>query len=77
MTAKQYLKEHTEKYVMVTYECGEPIFIAPAFQGRVKVTIERSEAEQWTSLDYSNPMKLSYHRAATGYKGLQWEQITQ
>lgn len=75
MTSKQYLKEHPEKYVLVTREFGEPIFIAPCSLTQINVTDDMHKAEKWTALDNGNIAKLSYHIAATGYKGLAFEQI--
>ncbi len=74
LTAKQYLKLHPEKYVMVTYEFGAPIFIAPCSLMKVNVTDKKESAEQWSSMD-NTPMKLGYHQTVTGYKGLIFEQI--
>lgn len=74
MTAKEYLKLHLEQYVMVTREFGEPIYIAPLKNMCISVTLDRSEAEKWSALDNGNT-KLSYHKSATGYKGLKFEQL--
>ena len=74
LSAKEYLKLHPEKYVMVTYEFGEPIFIAPLKDMNIQVTPNKEDAEKWSSMD-NTPNKLSYHIAATGYKGLKFEQI--
>lgn len=75
LTAKQYLKLHPEKYVMVTHEFGNPIYIAPikGLSG-IQVTDKKEEAEVWSAMDYT-PVKLGYHKAVSGYKGLNWEQI--
>jgi hypothetical protein len=72
VTAKQYLKQHPSQYVMVTYEFGAPIFIAPLKNLEVQTTPNRSEAEIWSELDNS-PNKLQYHIACTGFKGLKFE----
>ena len=74
LTPKQYLKLHPEKFVMVTYEFGEPIFIAPCKDLKTQVTANKDEAEKWSALD-NTPAKLSYHIACTGYKALQFQQI--
>jgi hypothetical protein len=74
LTAKQYLKLHPEKYVMVTHEFGTPIYIAPLKDSKVAITSEKKHAEIWSSLD-NTPTKLNYHMAATGYKSLVFEQI--
>lgn len=74
LTAKQYLKLHPDKYVMVTYEFGDPIFIAPLKDLQIQVTPNKNEAELWSELDNS-PTKLDYHIASTGYKQLKFEKI--
>ena len=74
ITAKQYLKLHADQFVMVTYEFGEPIFIAPLKDLQIQITPNRREAELWSELDNS-PTKLQYHIAFTGYKGLKFEKI--
>jgi hypothetical protein len=74
LTAKQYLKLHPDKYVMVTYEFGEPIFIAPLKNLQIQVTPIRNEAELWSELDNS-PTKLQYHIVYTGYQGLKFEKV--
>lgn len=74
LTPKQYLKLHPEKYLMVTYEFGEPIYIAPLLNLKIQVTSIKSEAEIWSELD-KNPIKLEYYKISTGYKGLTFEQI--
>ena len=74
LTPKQYLKAHPDKYVMVTYEFGDPIYIAPLTNLQIQITIVRSEAEIWNKLDHT-PIKLEYHRKLTGYSKLQFERI--
>ena len=74
LTAKQYLKLHPDKYVMVTYEFGEPIFIAPLKDLQIQVALNRSEAEFWRELDNSQA-KLQFHIISTGYKGLKFEKV--
>lgn len=74
LTARQYLKLHPDKFVMVTYEFGEPIYIAPLQNSEIQVTLDRTEAEKWGGLDNSSA-KLSYHAAYTGYKMLMFERI--
>jgi hypothetical protein len=72
LTAKQYLKLHPEKYVMVTYEFGDPIYIAPLKDLQIQVTPNRTEAETWAEID-NTPVKLEYHKIVTGYRGLTFE----
>ena len=67
------MKLHPEKYVMVTYEGREPIYIAPCSLSIINITDKKEQAEVWTALD--NPTKLDYHKAVTGYKGLVFEQV--
>ena len=74
LTAKQYLKIHPDQYVMVTYEFGDPIYIAPIKDLQIQVTPNKNEAELWSELDNS-PTKLEYHIASTGYKGLKFEKV--
>jgi len=59
---------------MVTYEFGEPIFIAPLKDLQIQVTPDRVAAELWSELD-NTPTKLDYHIVATGYKGLKFEKV--
>ena len=72
MTAREYLKLHPEKFVMVTREFGDPIYIAPLKDLMVQVTPNRDEAEEWTVLDKSDH-KLGYHKVLTGYSRLSFE----
>ncbi len=74
LTAKQYLKLHQEKYVMVTYQFGEPIFIAPLNNLQIQVTPNKNEAELWSELD-TTPTKLDYHIVCTGYNCLKFERV--
>ena len=74
ITAKEYLKLHPNKYVMVTYEFGDPIYIAPLKDLKIQVTLNIDEAELWSELDKS-PIKLQYHILITGYKDLKFEKI--
>ena len=74
LTAKQYLKLHPDKYVMVTHEFGEPLFIAPLKDLKIQVTSNMAEAELWSELDNS-PTKLEYHIVSTGYSQLRFEKI--
>ena len=74
LTAKQYLKLHPEKYVMVTYQFGTPVYIAPLKNGDIQITDSKPGAQIWSALDVTRA-KLDYHKAATGYKGLIFELI--
>ena len=74
LTTKEYLKHCPDKYVMMTYEFGDPIFIAPLQDLQIQVTPNRTEAETWTELD-NTPTKLEYHKVLTGYKQLVLEKI--
>ena len=73
-TTKEYLKLHPDKYVMVTYEFGDPIFIAPLKNMQIQITLNRNEAEIWNELD-NTVTKLQYHIVYTGYKALILEKI--
>ena len=76
MTSRQYLKLHPEKYVMVTYEFGEPIYMGE-LDGRMRrtATTDKNKAVKWTALDNAHAGKLEYAALETGYKNLVWEQI--
>lgn len=74
MTKKQFLIENPNKYVMVTYEFGDPVYVAPTRNMRTQTTQKKEEAEVWTEFD-NNPGKIEYARIATGYNGLKFEQI--
>lgn len=74
LTAKQYLKQHSDKYVIVTYEFSDPIFIAPLENLQIQITPNRVEAETWTELD-NTPIKLEYHKTVTGYRELMFEKV--
>ena len=75
LTVKQYLLLHPDKFVMVTYEFGNPVFIAPLKDLQIQVTSNINEAELWSELDNSTT-KLDYHIVCTGYKGLKFEKVT-
>lgn len=64
-----------DKYLMVTYEFGNPIYIAP-LNGKlsgVNVTSKKAEAELWDNRDTVSPHKLDYQKVITGYKELKFE----
>lgn len=78
MTAKQYLKANPEKFFLVTYEFGTPVYISePTTKGifDIGITPNKAEAIQWTTMD-NTPTKLGWYAAKTGYKNLTWEQIS-
>ena len=74
LTAKQYLKQNPDQYVMVTYEFREPIFIAQLKNMQIQVTPNKEEAELWSELD-TTPTKLDYHIISTGYTQLKFEKV--
>ena len=74
LTPQQFLKLHPGKYVMVTYEFGDPIYIAPLKNMEIQVTTMQSNAEVWSEMDNS-PIKLDYHRMATGLKQLVFQKL--
>lgn len=74
LTPKQFLQLHPTKYVMVTYEFGAPIYIAPLKEMKIQVTAVKSEAEIWSEMD-NTPIKLEYHQIATGYKHLVFQKL--
>lgn len=74
MTVKQLNKLHTEKYVMVTFEFGEPIYLMPITGLSIKdirFTPLKEEAEIWSYADTLS-VKLDYYKAATGYRNLEF-----
>lgn len=58
--------------IMVTYEFGQPIYVAPLKGGKIQVTDKKEDAELWSEFDGT---KLKYHTAVTGYKELTFELI--
>lgn len=76
MTAKQYLAANPQKYVMVTTEFGNPIYVAPCagLSSGIQITDKIESAEVWSAMD-NTPTKLGYHRAVTGYMGLTFQQL--
>lgn len=74
LTAQEYLKLHSDKYVMLTYEFGDPIFIAPLKDLQIQVTPNKHEAEIWSEMD-TTTTKLEYQIVSTGYKQLKFEKI--
>lgn len=74
VTPKQFLAKNPNKYVMVTYEFGDPLYIAPLLDMKVQVTSDKTAAEIWSELDKTNA-KLNYHIICTGFKGLTFEKI--
>ncbi len=72
-TIKQLNKQHPEKYVMVTYEYGEPVYVAPLIEGHVNVTPELAEAEVWSYADTLSSFKLKYYQSITRCKELKFE----
>lgn len=65
----------TRNLVMVTYEFGNAIYIAPITglsNKDTKVTDKKEDAEKWSVEDIS---KIGYWKALTGYKDLVLEQV--
>lgn len=71
-TLNQFISANPHKYIIVTYEFGDPIYIAPLKDLRIQVTPNKAEAETWTELD-NTPIKLDYHKVVTGYNQLIFE----
>lgn len=70
------MKKSQKQYIMVTYEFGEPVFIAP-LNGQLSganVTPSKTKAELWDEKDTASPHKLDYYKVLTGYKNLQFEE---
>ena len=63
LSPKQYLKQNIEQYVMVTYEFGEPIYIAPLRNADIQVTLDLNAAEVWSAMD-NTPVKLNFQSGA-------------
>jgi hypothetical protein len=60
----------TQSLVMVTYEFGAPLYIAPLDKTLTpQITDKISEATIWSEFDGQG--KLNYHCAITGYKKLE------
>ena len=61
-------------FVMVTTEFGYDLFIGKLDQkGNMQVTDKAEEAQLWDpNFDQT---KIEYHRAVTGYKGLEFRSI--
>jgi hypothetical protein len=74
MKAKEYLKQHPEKYYMVTRELGKPIYIAPQGIQGCNITDKEAEAEQWDSLS-NTETRLKFFKGLTGYTQLQYELV--
>ena len=74
MTPKQFLRLHPKKYVMVTYEFGDPIYVAPLKNLNIQVTKSKDEAEIWSEMD-NTPTKLEYYKVATGFQRLSFEHV--
>ncbi len=70
MTGKQYLKLHPEKFLLVTREFGNPVYISKSYG----VTDDKNDAEIWSSLD-NNDTKIGYYTDVTKFTGLKFEQI--
>lgn len=77
MTLRQINKAFPQKYVMVSREFGEPIYIGP-LDGMMRHTpvFDESEAVIWSAADTLSSMKLDYARFETGLK-LEFEIIGQ
>lgn len=71
ITAAQAKKLYPDNLVMVSREFGFDMFICKADTSfGFSVTDKKEDAIKWSELDGS---KLEYHKAVTGYKGLQFE----
>ncbi len=75
LTPAQFLKQNPDKYVMVTYQFADPIYIAPMKNLEIRITPKKEEAEQWSEMDRTDT-KLNYHKAVTGYNELKFEKLT-
>lgn len=76
LTARQYLKQHPEKYLMTgTADNGVTVYVCepPAESGlfAVGLTTDPRLAIEWSSLD-NTPTKLGWHIAKTGVTDLKF-----
>lgn len=62
------------KYILVTREFSNPVYIAPCSLQSVNVTDRKEEAAQWDERDIT-AAKLGYHRAVTGFNKLLFEKL--
>ena len=69
---KEILREFPSNMVMVTYEFGTPIYIAPTKNGAVTITDKKGDAELWSELDLS---KLKFIQTLSGYADLKFEKV--
>jgi hypothetical protein len=74
LTTKQYFKLHPEKYGLVTYEHGDPIYILPGLDTNVTSDVSEALADSWDSLSNSEH-RLNFYKNLTGLKELKWEVI--
>lgn len=75
MNIKQLNKENPGQWVMVTNEFGNPVYIASGSLSGVNITDNIHEAEKWSYADTLSSAKLPYHKAVTGYNGLEFVKI--
>jgi len=67
LTLRQINKKYPFKYVMVSRQFGEPIFIGPLDNMmRHTPVFEKSEAVTWGVVDTLSPLKLEFARFETG-----------
>lgn len=74
MKAAKYNLKKTEKcLVMVSYEFGYPLYIAPYVKVEARATDKKEEAEIWSEFD---TIKIEMAKYLTGYK-LEWLDISE
>ena len=59
-------KKIVNDVVMVSYEFGKPLYVAPLQKMNIQVTDKAEEAETWHS--QFDCVKLDYYKAVTGYE---------
>lgn len=74
-TIKQINKANPEKYLMVSYEFGAPVYIAPLENLEIQIADKKEEAEVFSYADTLSAIKLAFHKTVTGLNGLKWEVI--
>ncbi len=73
---KESNKKNPEKYVLVTREFGEPIYLGP-LDNRMHYTpvFEATEAKTWDYIDTQRTGVVEMARISAGLKGIQFEKI--
>lgn len=68
------MENNNQSFVMVTYQFGQPIFIAPCGLNGIAITDKKDDAEKWGALD-AQSCKLDYFKLVLGYDKLVFEAL--